>query len=167
MLMVKTPKGKILAPEYARYLGQEGILFSSKHYLYFTDFITTSSLERRIEADKGGAWPPKYCKLDLELSDGTRVAFSDSRRFARVRWVMTPRDREPLSRMAPDALTSLPDLELFRSDLRSRFGSRKALKVKTMLLDQVRGGRCTDFLEFKCHLSVFTDYRACICCRNA
>ena len=97
-------------------------------------------LDDRIDTDKSGTWPPKYCKVDMELSDGTRVAFSDSRRFARVRWVAAPRgDNGPLGRMAPDALTDMPDLDEFRATLRSRFGSRKSLKVKTLLLDQVWG----------------------------
>ena len=33
------------------------------------------------------SWPPRFCKLELELGDGTRLAFCDSRRFARVRFL--------------------------------------------------------------------------------
>ena len=31
------------------------------------------------------SWPPRHAKLELEFGDGTRLAFCDSRRFARVR----------------------------------------------------------------------------------
>lgn len=33
---------------------------------------------------EGQEWPPKYAKLELELTDGGRVAFCDSRRFGKV-----------------------------------------------------------------------------------
>jgi hypothetical protein len=32
-------------------------------------------------------WPPRFCKLQLRLEDGTQLAFCDSRRFAKVRFL--------------------------------------------------------------------------------
>jgi formamidopyrimidine-DNA glycosylase len=29
-------------------------------------------------------WPPKFCKLELVLDNGTHLAFVDARRFGRV-----------------------------------------------------------------------------------
>ena len=100
------------------------------------------SFPLRLGADKSNEWPPKYCKLDLELADGTHMAFADSRRFARIRWLADPRGNEPLSRLACDAFTSLPALVEFKAVLRSRYGGRKSLKIKTLLLDQARARVC-------------------------
>ncbi len=32
-------------------------------------------------------WPPRFCKIELRLDDSTQLAFCDSRRFARVRFI--------------------------------------------------------------------------------
>ena len=56
VLYVKNSVGEVFTQEYARSMANEEL-----------------------------KWPPKFCKLALDLSDDTKVAFSDSRRFARVR----------------------------------------------------------------------------------
>lgn len=43
----------------------------------------------RIDPDLSGAWPPRFTKLDFELDDGTCLAFTDSRRFAKVKWLVS------------------------------------------------------------------------------
>ena len=111
----------------------------------------------RLGADKSSEWPPKYCKLELELADGTHMAFADSRRFARIRWLVDPRSMEPLSRLACDAFTSLPALAEFKAVLRSRYGGRKSLKIKTLLLDQA--STCTCFFIM---FAVSSDDMSCI-----
>ena len=44
---------------------------------------------------------------------------------------------EPLNKLAPDALTDLPELEQFTAGLQA-LSRKKALKIKALLLDQVR-----------------------------
>lgn len=34
--------------------------------------------------DSDMSWPPKFTKLEAELSDGTKFAFADARRFGKV-----------------------------------------------------------------------------------
>mmetsp|Transcript_18372 Transcript_18372/g.39500 ORF Transcript_18372/g.39500 Transcript_18372/m.39500 type:complete len:570 (-) Transcript_18372:261-1970(-) len=105
-IIIKTPSGEMLAAKY-----------------------------ERIDADTSGTWPPKYWKLDLELDDGTRLAFTDPRRFARVRLLSDPLSKEPLVKLAHDALTQLPQLEEFRAAL-AALSRKKTLKIKALLLDQ-------------------------------
>ncbi|GAX75543.1 hypothetical protein CEUSTIGMA_g2986.t1 [Chlamydomonas eustigma] len=90
----------------------------------------------RLGPSEKGEWPPKYCKLDLEFKDGTHMAFTDSRRFARVKWLMDPRANEPINRLARDAYLDLPTVGEFVSILGERYRKRKSLKIKTLLLDQ-------------------------------
>lgn len=80
-------------------------------------------------------WPPRFSKLELELSSGARVALCDARRFARVRLVpagVHPMTHPPLSKLGFDPLLSAPDLYEF-IELLSR---RRSAKLKALLLDQ-------------------------------
>jgi hypothetical protein len=42
------------------------------------------AVKYRSLGDDDGAWPPRFCKVELHFDDGTKMAFCDSRRFARV-----------------------------------------------------------------------------------
>ncbi|KAL4420824.1 hypothetical protein ABPG75_010480 [Micractinium tetrahymenae] len=77
------------------------------------------------------AWPPKYCKVELEFDDGTQLAFCDSRRFAKVRFLEAPEARPPISELGWDPLLDWPALEAFAAKLG---GQRRA--IKAVLLDQ-------------------------------
>ena len=80
-------------------------------------------------------WPPRFCKIELALSSGARVAFCDARRFARVRLVPAGADPlavPPLSRLGFDPVLSMPPLARFRELLARRRGG----KLKALLLDQ-------------------------------
>jgi formamidopyrimidine-DNA glycosylase len=78
------------------------------------------------------SWPPKFSKLTLELSDGTAVAFTDPRRFARIRLLRgDPTVVAPVSGLGPDMLLSPPSLEAWTKCLASRSAS-----IKAVLLDQ-------------------------------
>lgn len=83
-------------------------------------------------ADAGGVWPPKYWKLELTLENGTRMAFCDSRRFGRIRYVTDPRAHPPLSELGWDPLLSWPPLAEFQDALKK---ARKRT-LKALLLDQ-------------------------------
>jgi formamidopyrimidine-DNA glycosylase len=80
------------------------------------------------------SWPPKWTKLELIFDDGTRLAYSDSRRFGKIQLLgegVDPRTVPPLSRLAPDPLNDVPDPAAFAARLRS-----KTAVVKSALLDQ-------------------------------
>eukprot|EP00798_Chlamydomonas_sp_ICE-L_P001400 gene1400-32770_t len=57
---------------------------------------------------------PRFCKMHIELDNGICVAFTDPRRFARIRlFVPKPGSEEPLKSLTPDAYRSqqLPSLD--------------------------------------------------------
>lgn len=74
---------------------------------------------------------PRFLKLDVLLDDGRRFAFTDPRRFGRLRLVLEPRKESPLSALGPDPLHGLPPLR----DLALHLARRHA-PVKAVLLDQ-------------------------------
>ena len=48
--------------------------------------------------------PPRFCRLLLEAEDGTRIAFTDPRRFGRVRLAEDPLRQAPVSELGADPL---------------------------------------------------------------
>lgn len=56
-----------------------------------------------------GPVPRRYCKIELELDDGTKLAFCDSRRFARANWQVDPQSKPPVSLLGPDILNDRID----------------------------------------------------------
>jgi len=79
----------------------------------------------------GAAWPPRFAKLTLRLSDGGELSFADSRRFARVRLQEDPPAEAPLSDLGWDALLEPPSAEAFAASL-----GRRSAPIKAVLLDQ-------------------------------
>ncbi|KAI7839952.1 hypothetical protein COHA_006346 [Chlorella ohadii] len=77
------------------------------------------------------AWPPRFCKIELKLEDGTQVAFCDSRRFAKVRFLEDPEGRPPISELGWDPLLNMPALEEFQAAL-----AKQRRAIKALLLDQ-------------------------------
>ncbi len=76
-------------------------------------------------------WPPPHWKLVLELDDQGALAFTNARRFGRVRLRRDPLHEPPLSELGFDPLDEMPDRAGFRRALEGRRSSLKAL-----LLDQ-------------------------------
>ncbi len=74
---------------------------------------------------------PRFLKLELTLDDGRRFAFTDPRRFGRLRLAHDPRNEPPLSDLGHDPLFGLPGI----ADLTALLASRKA-PIKALLLDQ-------------------------------
>lgn len=87
---------------------------------------------QRYSVDDSQGWPPRFCKLQLHFDDGTQWAFSDSRRFARIRLLTEePLTRPPLNALGWDPLLSMPALEEFTRAL-----ARERRAIKALLLDQ-------------------------------
>jgi formamidopyrimidine-DNA glycosylase len=78
-----------------------------------------------------GARLPRFCRLFLETADGAQIAYTDPRRFGRVRLAQNPLEEAPISLLGFDPLEGLPPPK----DLGKILGSRKA-PIKAVLLDQ-------------------------------
>ena len=80
-------------------------------------------------------WPPRWTKLELVFEDGTRIAYSDSRRFGKIQLLgvdVDPLTVAPLKQLAHDPLRMpLPSKKAFSARLKS-----KACVVKAALLNQ-------------------------------
>ncbi|KAI1329403.1 formamidopyrimidine-DNA glycosylase [Xylariaceae sp. FL0255] len=73
----------------------------------------------RMDPKSEGVWPPKFWRFDLEAEGDengkgkTQVAFTDPRRFGRIRLVDCPgseiRDTTPLAENGPDPVIDRPD----------------------------------------------------------
>ncbi|KAH7040354.1 Formamidopyrimidine-DNA glycosylase N-terminal domain-containing protein [Microdochium trichocladiopsis] len=96
---------------------------------------------RYAERHKDGeeVWPPKYTKFQLETAGApsVEVAFTDARRFSRIRLVNCPgadiRKHSPLVENGPDPVV---DKDRFTEEyLRSKMKSRH-VPIKALLLDQ-------------------------------
>ena len=74
---------------------------------------------------------PRFLRLELVLDDGRRFAFTDARRFGRLRLAHDPRNEPPLSGLGHDPFFGLPPL----AELHREIGSRHA-PIKAVLLDQ-------------------------------
>jgi formamidopyrimidine-DNA glycosylase len=79
-------------------------------------------------------WPPKFCKLLVEFSDGTALAFRDPRRLGRIKICSHAQLQQNISKLGVDptagALPSTSDLLSAMSDLTA--------PIKAVLLDQER-----------------------------
>ncbi|KAI1429880.1 formamidopyrimidine-DNA glycosylase [Xylaria sp. FL1777] len=90
------------------------------------------------DADKD-TWPPKYWKFHLETDGdpGVSVAFTDTRRFGRIRLVDCPgaeiRSNSPLVENGPDPVV---DREIFTEEYLSKKMKGRHVPIKAFLLDQ-------------------------------
>ncbi len=74
---------------------------------------------------------PRFCRLELSLEGGRRLAFTDPRRFGRIGLAQDPRSEPPVSKLGFDPLLDMPDSRTFKGLLARRRGN-----VKALLLDQ-------------------------------
>jgi formamidopyrimidine-DNA glycosylase len=74
---------------------------------------------------------PRFLKLELTLDDERRFAFTDARRFGRLRLAHDPRNEPPLSELGHDPFFGIPEGE----ELAGLIRARKA-PIKAVLLDQ-------------------------------
>jgi formamidopyrimidine-DNA glycosylase len=80
----------------------------------------------RRESDR-----PKYWKIELATDDGRRLAYTDPRRFGRIRVQQDPAREPPIALLGFDPLEGLPRAR----DLAAHLARRKA-PLKAVLLDQ-------------------------------
>ncbi len=85
----------------------------------------------RFHFYSNAAEPPRFLKLELVLDNDRHFAFSDARRFGRLRLARDPRNEPPLKGLGHDALFGIPPA----AQLVIEIGSRKA-PIKAVLLDQ-------------------------------
>ncbi|KAI2618631.1 Formamidopyrimidine-DNA glycosylase N-terminal domain-containing protein [Hypomontagnella submonticulosa] len=95
---------------------------------------------RYIERTKGDEqWPPKFWKFQLETDSDPKVevAFTDARRFGRVRLVDCPgediRKHSPLVENGPDPVV---DKDIFTEDFLKKKMKSRHVPIKALLLDQ-------------------------------
>lgn len=74
---------------------------------------------------------PRFAKVELTLDDGSRFAFTDARRFGRVKLRDDPPNEPPLSGLGPDAYEQLPGLDWFVDHV-----ARRRTPIKALLLNQ-------------------------------
>jgi formamidopyrimidine-DNA glycosylase len=74
---------------------------------------------------------PRHWRLELTMAGGTRLCFSDPRRFGRVRLQADPLNEPPLSELGFDVLEGLPPAAVLKELL-----SRRRAPIKAVLLDQ-------------------------------
>ncbi len=74
---------------------------------------------------------PRFCRLELALEGGRRLAFTDPRRFGRIGLAHDPRTEPPVSKLGFDPLLAMPSARAFKAMLAPRRGN-----VKALLLDQ-------------------------------
>jgi formamidopyrimidine-DNA glycosylase len=81
-------------------------------------------------------WPPKWSKLILEAADAA-AAFTDKRRFARIRLVDCEageiRKTSPLKENGPDPVL---DKDIFTPEFLEAKMRKKHVPIKALLLDQ-------------------------------
>lgn len=94
------------------------------------------------DSDNEPKWPPKYWKFTMETTPGSgqdkvEAAFTDARRFARIRLVHCEakeiRNTTPLKENGPDPVV---DKDIFTLEFFEDLMNRKKVPVKALLLDQ-------------------------------
>lgn len=76
-------------------------------------------------------WPPRFVKLELAFASGEKLAFTNARRFGRVRIEKDPMSVPPVSKLGFDPVESPPGEMGFREALAKRRGL-----IKSLLLNQ-------------------------------
>ncbi|KAK0707547.1 Formamidopyrimidine-DNA glycosylase N-terminal domain-containing protein [Lasiosphaeris hirsuta] len=91
----------------------------------------------KLKADEADAWPPKYWKFQLKTDDAVELAFTDPRRFSRVRLVncdgKSIRQNTPLVENGPDPVV---DTDVFTKAFLSQKMRSRHVPIKALLLDQ-------------------------------
>ncbi|KAK1759484.1 Formamidopyrimidine-DNA glycosylase N-terminal domain-containing protein [Echria macrotheca] len=93
---------------------------------------------KKMKGDEAEAWPPKFWKFHLRTADpAVEVAFTDPRRFGRVRLVDCPgeniRKHSPLVENGPDPVV---DTDVFTLDFLKKKMRSRHVPIKALLLDQ-------------------------------
>ncbi|KAH7367583.1 formamidopyrimidine-DNA glycosylase domain-containing protein [Plectosphaerella cucumerina] len=121
------------APHPVMHLGMTGWVHIKGDQTAYTNYY------KKMKPEEAEMWPPKYWKFQLETEGPSKVevAFTDPRRFGRIRLVDCPgadiRSYTPLKENGPDPVN---DLDVFtEAYLRGKMQSRH-VPIKALLLDQ-------------------------------
>ena len=74
---------------------------------------------------------PRFWRLEIVFAGGVRLAFSDPRRFGRIRLQRDPANEPPIARLGPDPLLEPPTSRALAPLL-----ARRRAPLKAVLLDQ-------------------------------
>eukprot|EP00933_Yihiella_yeosuensis_P043090 TRINITY_DN37823_c0_g1_i1.p1 TRINITY_DN37823_c0_g1~~TRINITY_DN37823_c0_g1_i1.p1 ORF type:complete len:329 (+),score=68.53 TRINITY_DN37823_c0_g1_i1:113-1099(+) len=85
----------------------------------------------RAKNDSEGVWPPRFWKVELQMADGTCFAFTNARRFGRIRLLKDPANEPPVCDMGFDPLINMAPLQDFSRQL-----CKRTADIKAVLLDQ-------------------------------
>ncbi|KAL8363247.1 hypothetical protein RB601_009156 [Gaeumannomyces tritici] len=94
---------------------------------------------KKMKPGEEDQWPPKYAKLQLETEGPNKVevAYTDPRRFGRIRLVDCPGDeirkRTPLVENGPDPVV---DADVFTREYFAAKMTARRVPIKALLLDQ-------------------------------
>jgi formamidopyrimidine-DNA glycosylase len=78
------------------------------------------------------SWPPRFAKLVVEFDSGVALAYTDPRRFGKVRLVRGDvRTSPPISQLGFDPLLAMPNADAFVAAY-----AKRAAPIKAALLDQ-------------------------------
>ncbi|POS79780.1 formamidopyrimidine-DNA glycosylase, partial [Diaporthe helianthi] len=121
------------APHPVMHLGMTGWVHIQNDRTAYTNYY------KKMNPEEAEQWPPKYWKFQLE-TEGTsavRVAFTDPRRFGRVRLVDCPGDQirktSPLVENGPDPVV---DKDVFTEQYLREKMRKKHVPLKAFILDQ-------------------------------
>mmetsp|Transcript_670 Transcript_670/g.4367 ORF Transcript_670/g.4367 Transcript_670/m.4367 type:complete len:353 (-) Transcript_670:472-1530(-) len=76
-------------------------------------------------------WPPRFWKMDVLFDNGMKLAYTDPRRFGRIRINRDPVLEAPINKLGFDPLLDMPSLKRFAELLPDR-----RAPIKAVLLDQ-------------------------------
>lgn len=120
-------------PHPVMHLGMTGWIHVQGDRTAYTNYY------KKMKPDEQEAWPPKYWKFQLE-TDGkkpVRIAFTDPRRFGRIRLVDCPGDQirqnSPLMENGPDPVV---DKDVFTEEFLREKMRKRHVPVKALILDQ-------------------------------
>lgn len=120
-------------PHAVMHLGMTGWIHIKGDKTAYTNYY------KKMKDGEADVWPPKYWKFHIETEGTPKVsaAFTDPRRFGRIRLVDCPgadiRSHSPLKENGPDPVV---DVDVFTETyLRQKMQSRH-VPVKALLLDQ-------------------------------
>ncbi|WYZ37927.1 hypothetical protein EsH8_II_001433 [Colletotrichum jinshuiense] len=120
-------------PHAVMHLGMTGWIHIKGDKTAYTNYY------KKMKDGEADVWPPKYWKFQLETEEAPKVAaaFTDPRRFGRVRLVDCPGDdirkHSPLKENGPDPVV---DVDIFTEAYLKKKMQSRHVPVKALLLDQ-------------------------------
>ncbi|ROT36280.1 hypothetical protein SODALDRAFT_335362 [Sodiomyces alkalinus F11] len=120
-------------PHAVMHLGMTGWVHIKGDRTAYTNYY------KKMKEGEADMWPPKYWKFQLETEGNPKVevAYTDPRRFGRVRLVDCPgqdiRRHSPLKENGPDPVA---DLDVFTQGYLEKRMKSRHVPIKALLLDQ-------------------------------